>query len=464
MLRSKKSALERYNPCDYRALMARIITTLFIGILSLSSLCAAAPREFVRILTFEQVKRLPMKARNEYIRALARTLTELEQIKPRQYSFIEQLLSLGSIAHAAPLYQCIGGGVPEPRNPDKQDCGVDEYAGFKCTGANEKICNPLVFGVSSSGKPTCHVNATTKWCFNNTRLGVTNFLDLVLSKPENKANWGTMMGHLNQACNDKSTIAEDPELVEEACSYLRVQMKHNEEIKKITIGEYTYKKDGMYLGQKLSSAEEPTQTNVVATGPMQMPTDAERSNYGHYEGRNAVPPSTRPTIPGVYGNLGTPLPNCIHEKDHYGHRHNENGGYFHPAQDLVHNSREAGAPVTSVAPGVVVFIGGIDNTGYGNRVIVMHKSSTGNIFYSSYNHLQAIKVKKDMTVKEGSILGTVGDTGRSRGAHLHIEIFDQNKMRSDPKNYYAANNMCAPLRTPPVTVEATPPRTTAAVQ
>jgi len=454
--------------------MSRVLLIIFI-MLPLSSLSEAATPsrpEYLRVLTFEQVKRLPLKARNEYIRAVARTLAELEQIKPRQYSFIEQLLSFGSIAYASNvLYQCIGGGVPEPRNPNKRDCGVNEYAGFKCTNANEKICNPLVFGVSSSGKPTCHVNATTKWCFNNTKLGETNFLDLVLLNPENQKNWGTMIGHLNQACNDKSTVAEHAKLVDEACSYVRVQMHHNEEVKKITVGEHTYEKDGMYLGQKLHADEKVEPEFTPTAGSMQMPTNAEWMSYTHYEGRPHVPPSTRPTIPGVQGNLGTPMPNCIREKDHYHHRHGENGGYFHPAQDLVHESRGAGSPVTSAAPGVVVFTDNKNSTGYGNRVIIMHKNATGNIFYTSYNHLQSIPstIKKGAPVNEGTIIGAAGNTGRSTGAHLHFEIFDQNKLRSDPKNYYAAGNMCKPLRpppvmvpaTPPVIVQATPPRTTA---
>ena len=41
---------------------------------------------------------------------------------------------------------------------------------------------------------------------------------------------------------------------------------------------------------------------------------------------------------------------------------------------------------------------------------------------SSYSHLKTIKVRKGYTVSKGDIIGTVGSTGNTSGAHLHFEI------------------------------------------
>ena len=50
-----------------------------------------------------------------------------------------------------------------------------------------------------------------------------------------------------------------------------------------------------------------------------------------------------------------------------------------------------------------------------------------------YMHLKDINVSKGQKVKKGEIIGTVGKTGRSTGAHLDIRlnIFD---MKLDPES------------------------------
>lgn len=72
-----------------------------------------------------------------------------------------------------------------------------------------------------------------------------------------------------------------------------------------------------------------------------------------------------------------------------------------------------------------------DGKQWGNLVIIDH----GNGFETWYAHLDAISVEEGKTIKLGEVLGSVGNTGRSFGPHLHYEVHVNGK-RVDPKEYY----------------------------
>lgn len=56
--------------------------------------------------------------------------------------------------------------------------------------------------------------------------------------------------------------------------------------------------------------------------------------------------------------------------------------------------------------------------GFGNVVIIMHPSGLETV----YAHLHKIKVKEGEIVLSGQTIGLGGNTGRSRGSHLHFEM------------------------------------------
>lgn len=60
--------------------------------------------------------------------------------------------------------------------------------------------------------------------------------------------------------------------------------------------------------------------------------------------------------------------------------------------------------------------------GYGNYITINHGTKDGKTYVAYYAHLGSIVVSNGQSVKKGDIVGYVGSTGRSTGAHLHFGI------------------------------------------
>ncbi len=89
---------------------------------------------------------------------------------------------------------------------------------------------------------------------------------------------------------------------------------------------------------------------------------------------------------------------------------------------------KTGTPIHTVAAGVVSFVG--RKGGYGNTVEVDH----GNGLVSRYGHLSKFKTEVGVVLKKGDLIALSGNTGRSTGPHLHLEILKNGK-QIDPTKY-----------------------------
>ena len=88
--------------------------------------------------------------------------------------------------------------------------------------------------------------------------------------------------------------------------------------------------------------------------------------------------------------------------------------YIHKGLDF--STWRSGDAVLSTASGQVVTV--TFDSSFGNYIIIKHNHG----MYTRYAHLNSVRVKKGQTVEQGEVIGTIGNTGKSTGPHLHYEV------------------------------------------
>lgn len=130
--------------------------------------------------------------------------------------------------------------------------------------------------------------------------------------------------------------------------------------------------------------------------------------------KKAVEPSARPVKSGYISS-------------EFGYRHDPFNG-----QVRLHKGIDFAAPIGteiySVGGGVVSSAG--EKAGYGIAVEIDH----GDGLVSRYGHLSEAKVKEGQVIKKGDLIALMGNTGRSTGPHLHLEVL-KNGEQLDPREY-----------------------------
>lgn len=154
---------------------------------------------------------------------------------------------------------------------------------------------------------------------------------------------------------------------------------------------------------------------------------ADPANDDMWLGRNppppvVVPPDPPPTPPpsGSGARFQWPfIPKSYTQggdmsgtsRAEYGRR----DGKLHAGMDFGYGKARAGALNTAAADGKVTIAG--THGGYGLAVVLDH----GNGLATLYGHNSSLRVRVGNTVKRGQAIGVLGNTGNSRGAHLHFE-------------------------------------------
>jgi murein DD-endopeptidase MepM/ murein hydrolase activator NlpD len=133
--------------------------------------------------------------------------------------------------------------------------------------------------------------------------------------------------------------------------------------------------------------------------------DAEREQVAAIEA--GVTPQKYWSGPWIVPTVGETTSN-------FGAMRSTNGGpyYPHTGVDLANSE---GTPIYAAADGMVAFASELYL--YGNSIIIDH----GVGVFSSYNHMQSFIVTAGQLVSQGDLIGYMGTTGFSTGAHLHWE-------------------------------------------
>jgi len=100
---------------------------------------------------------------------------------------------------------------------------------------------------------------------------------------------------------------------------------------------------------------------------------------------------------------------------------------FHPGIDIAGSE---GTAVYASATGVVVYAGW-NNYGYGEMVVIDH----GDGWQTLYAHLSQVNVACGQATFQGNVIGRVGNTGNSSGAHLHFETESDAYGKVNPYNF-----------------------------
>lgn len=99
---------------------------------------------------------------------------------------------------------------------------------------------------------------------------------------------------------------------------------------------------------------------------------------------------------------------------------------FHEGMDF---TAPIGTEIYATGNGTVRLAGW--RQGYGNTVEINH----GFGYKTLYGHMHKIHVRVGQKVNRGDVIGTVGNTGKSTGPHLHYEVHHRGKV-VNPQNYY----------------------------
>ncbi len=139
---------------------------------------------------------------------------------------------------------------------------------------------------------------------------------------------------------------------------------------------------------------------VTPKAPVSKPSSKKRSGkiYEPYLGGGGA------SFPGYYVD---PIPGALVTQGTHGWN----------AVDL---AAPRGTPIHAAADGVVIISRGTGawDGGYGNYVVITHDNGSQTL----YSHMTRTAVSSGQSVSSGDVIGYVGSTGLSTGAHLHFEV------------------------------------------
>lgn len=236
-------------------------------------------------------------------------------------------------------------------------------------------------------------------------------------------------GSLNALAETKKVIDEKKAKIE-ADRLLTISKKAEQEAALAQQEEIKAQKDSLLAQnqaivaeyQAIVAAEAANAASIEAQVREMMAAQAAASGGSTTGGSSSFVPSN--------GTYQWPCPGYypIYDDDYFGTRLHPIWGDYrtHYGVDM---GAPSGTPIMAMGNGSVISAGW--NGGYGNCVIV----DLGNGLQAMYAHMSDFAVSSGQTVNKGDVVGYVGSTGDSTGAHLHFGVLSGGSF-VDPLGYF----------------------------
>ena len=176
-----------------------------------------------------------------------------------------------------------------------------------------------------------------------------------------------------------------------------------------------------WLAEKEKAEATPTPAPTPAPTPVPEP-NTPNNNSNHNNGGSVSTPT--PTVPPSSSGYIWPVPGYTKVGDGW-----YEGGRAHKGIDII-GAGIYGQPIVAAQSGVVLTAYTADEWGYGWGYHVMIGHDDG--YATQYAHMSRVAVTTGQHVEKGQIIGYVGNTGDSYGAHLHFELWE-NGERINPE-------------------------------
>ena len=137
------------------------------------------------------------------------------------------------------------------------------------------------------------------------------------------------------------------------------------------------------------------------------PRPGLRSSSRRRPARRPGPPAPSRPVPETKGMLDWPLRGVLYA------RFGKKGREPHDGIDL---AAPAGTPVKTAQEGSVLYAG--EQRGYGLIVIIQHSEH----LITLYAHNRDLRVRTGQKVRRGQVIATVGESGKTSGPQLHLEV------------------------------------------
>jgi murein DD-endopeptidase MepM/ murein hydrolase activator NlpD len=175
---------------------------------------------------------------------------------------------------------------------------------------------------------------------------------------------------------------------------------------------------------------------VAAVGIHEMPAQAATQNVASVaadqqltvltpvsDAKSAVPSARDTFTVTTFSTVEWPIDPASPVGDRFGTRTPPCAGCssFHRGTDF---NPGLGTPIGAIAEGVVTEVG--DPSGELGVYAIIQHTIDGVVVSSVYGHMQlgSMRLAVGQTVARGQLVGRVGDTGESTGAHLHFGVVD----------------------------------------